>query len=155
MEARGFGTAAQAAVAAAIRVVHNSIGALFAIWVLVGIDAYTGTYDRLFGFLPFLPEGRTGALIGTIFVLLGWTVFASIIQAAVYRRGLTRWPADVPGADAVAPPDAGEAPQEAAEPPAVHRGRFDPRAVVVAAFIAFAVLLSGTHWPASARSPPG
>src|SRR4051794_16787665 len=39
MEARGSGTVAQTLAAAAIRIVHNTIGAAFAIWVLVGIDA--------------------------------------------------------------------------------------------------------------------
>jgi hypothetical protein len=100
MQARGHGTVAQAAAAAGIRVVHNALGAAFAIFVLVGVDAYTGTYDRLLGWLPILPSGETGALIATVLSLLGWAVFASTIQALVYRRGLMRWPAD--------PPDPGE-----------------------------------------------
>lgn len=137
MEARGRGTVAQALAAAAIRIVHNTIGAAFAIFVLVGIDAYTGTYERLLGWVPFLPEGRTGALLATVISIVAWTGFASTVQAMVYRRGLTRWPAD--------PEDAEQHPLlTATEPPA--GARFDPRAVVVAAAVAFAVLLSGTEW---------
>lgn len=139
MQARGHGTVAQALAAGAIRVVHNAVGAAFAIFVLVGVDAYTGTYDRLLGWLPILPSGHTGALIATIISLVAWAVFASAVQAIVYRRGLMRWPADPPDPDEpLEVSERGTRPAEA---------RFDPRAVVVAAAIAFAVLLSGTTWP--------
>ena len=58
MEVRGHGTVAQALAAAAIRLAHNTLGTAFYIWVIVGLDAYAGTYDTIFGFLPFLPDGR-------------------------------------------------------------------------------------------------
>ena len=145
MEARGRGTAAQALAAAAIRVAHNVPGAAFYIWVIIGLEAYAGSYDTLFGWLPFLPDGTTGALVGTALSLVGWTVFASIVQAVVYRRGLRRWPPESgrehgPPAD---PAGAVAAPSLRPRPPGA---RFDPRAVTLAAILAFAVLLSGTAW---------
>jgi hypothetical protein len=139
MEARGRGTFAQALAAAAIRLVDNLAATAFYVWVILGIDAYTGSYDKLFGDLPLLPEGRTGALVATALSLAVWTVLASAVQAIVYRRGLRRWPAAA-GADrdGAAPPPARRAPPAGA--------RFDPRAVTVAAIVAFAVLLAGTGW---------
>jgi hypothetical protein len=144
MEARGFGTAAQALAAAAIRVAHNVPGAAFYIWIIVGLDAYVGSYDNIFGWMPFLPDGATGALLGTALSLVGWTIGASIVQAMVYRRGLQRWgtaaataPAVVEDVDDPLPP----------RRPRPAGARFDPRAIVLAAILAFAVLLSGTAWP--------
>jgi hypothetical protein len=143
MEARGLGTAAQALAAAAIRFAHHVVGVLFYVWLILGIDAYTGTYDRLLGWLPLLPEGRTGALIATALSVVAWTVSASIVQAVVYRRGLRRWPAEPP-----APVAAPSAPAPAAEPRAQATARrFDPRAVFLSAFVAFAVLIASTAWP--------
>jgi hypothetical protein len=139
MEARGHGTVAQALAAAAIRLAHHVLGVLFYVWLILGIDAYAGTYDRLLGWLPLLPDGRTGALIATALSILGWTAGASAVQAIVYRRGLRRWPA----AGATAPSREEPAPRT---PPACDP-RFDPRAVVLAAVVAFSVLLASTAWP--------
>ena len=99
-----------------------------------GLDAYAGSYDALaerFGFTL----GERGTLVLTPAGLLVWGVFASTVQVGVYRRGLGGWP------------DAAAAAAEA--PPARERtaGRFDPRAVTLAAAVAFALLLSGTDWP--------
>lgn len=139
MEARGHGTVAQALAAAAIRIGHNVPGTAFYIWIIVGLEAYAGSYDTLFGWIPLLPDGTAGALIGTALTLVGWTVFASTVQAMVYRRGLRIWPADpeMPDPAADAPP----------RRPRPANARFDPRAVVVAAMVAFAVLVTGTAWP--------
>ena len=139
MEVRGFGTAAQACAAAVIRLTHNTAGTAFYIWVIVGLDAYAGTYDTIFGFLPFLPDGEAGALAGTAVTLLIWTVVGSTLQALVYRRGLRRWPADpaAPDPDAEPPPPRTDVPH----------ARFDPRAVFGAAVVAFVLLLAGTDWP--------
>jgi len=140
MEVRGFGTVAQACAAGAIRLTHNTIGTAFYIWVIVGLSAYAGTYDTVIRFfLPFLPDGETGALIGTGVTLLVWTVVGSTLQALVYRRGLRRWPADpeAPDPDAEPPPPRTDAPH----------ARFDPRAVFGAAVVAFALLLASTDWP--------
>ena len=62
----------------------------------------------------------------------------------VYRRGLRSW--DAIGAEA--PPEGPAASTAAvAEPARPHDGRFDPRAVSLAAAVAFGLLLSGTSWP--------
>ena len=136
MEVRGHGTVAQACAAAVIRLTHNTLGTAFYIWVIVGLSAYAGTYDTIFGFLPFLPDGETGALAGTAVTLLIWTVVGSTVQALVYRRGLRRWPAD---------PDA---PEHTELPPRTDapNARFDPRAVLVAAIVAFALLIASREW---------
>jgi hypothetical protein len=143
MEARGRGTVAQALAAAAIRLAHHVVGFVFYAWLILGIDAYTGTYDRLLGWLPLLPDGRTGALIATGLSMLAWAAGASTVQAVVYRRGLGRWPAPSQGAPAAvqAPPSA---PSSSAP---VARPRFDPRAVLLAAVVAFIVLVASTAWP--------
>src|SRR3712207_1283895 len=73
MEARGHGTIAQGLAAAVIRIVHNSAATAFYIWVIVGLDAYAGSYDTIFGFLPFLPEGESGALVATAVTICIWT----------------------------------------------------------------------------------
>jgi hypothetical protein len=57
---------------------------------------------------------------------------------AVYRRGLREWVEPEPG---------GEEPEPAAETAAdTARRRFDPRAVALAATLAFALLLASTDW---------
>ncbi|HEV3002621.1 MAG TPA: hypothetical protein VGW75_17930 [Solirubrobacteraceae bacterium] len=148
MEARGRGTVAQALAAAAIRLAHHVVGVLFYVWLILGIDAYAGSYDRLLGWLPLLPEGRTGALIATALAILGWTVGASVVQAVVYRRGLRRWPADG-SPSPLSDVSLGAARAVPARAPAVAVAvapRFDPRAVVLAAVVAFAVLVASTAW---------
>jgi hypothetical protein len=166
MEARERSVAAQVAVAAAIRIGSNVTGTLLYVWILLGLDAYTESYERLLGWLPFLPDGRLGAALATGLGIAVWTVFASVVQVFVYRRGLHRWPDDA--TEPPAPPAAGDPapgprlvpaaahlptpvphgpPATAAPLPADAGGRFDPRAVTVAAVIAFAVLLSGIGWP--------
>ena len=164
MEARGRGTVAQAFAAAAVRLAHHLLGVFLYVWLILGIDAYAGSYDRLLGWVPLLPEGRTGALIATGLAMMGWTVGASIVQAVVYRRGLRRWPED-----GAAPPVAGSSPPAAASPPPAaapaagvsataaapltaparpaRPPRFDPRAVTFAAVVAFSLLIASTSWP--------
>ena len=63
-------------------------------------------------------------------------VFYSVTQVLVYRWALTSWPENVEPAAAPAA-DPGE-----------DRGslRFDPRAITLAAALAFGLLLSGTDW---------
>jgi hypothetical protein len=140
MEVRGHGTVAQSLATIAMRAAQNLAGTLFYIFVIVGLDAYTGSYVRLFGWIPVLPETEAGALIGAAIVLVAWAVGASITQVLVYRRGLRRWPADATlegaGHHARAP--------RRAQPAGA---RFDPRAVALAATVAFAILLTGTWWP--------
>ena len=106
-------------------------------WVALagGLDVYTETYESLTGWTGFMPQGKTAALVLTAVSIVAWTVFASVVQVLVYRRGLTRWPQ--------APQATGARAAEELEPVA---GRFDPRAVALAATIAFVVLVAGLHW---------
>jgi hypothetical protein len=123
---------------AAIRFVHTTLTVAFFVLVLAGgIDVYTETYDRIASHLPLLPEGTRAALIATAAGLVAWAAFASTVQVLVYRRGLRRWPAGA------------EAPTERGVPdaPDLVRRRFDPRAISLAAAIAFCLLLASTAWP--------
>ena len=120
-----------------IRLAHYVVLTAALVWIILGgVDAYVGSYDTLTGWLGILPEGKRGALIVTVFINVVLAIFYSATQVLVYRWALTSWPENVVPA---APPlvDAGE-----------DRGslRFDPRAITLAAAIAFAVLLSGTDW---------
>jgi len=152
MEGRGRGPFAQGLAAAAIRLGHNLPGSAFYVFLILGSDAYAGSFDRLAGWVPFVPEGLTAALVAGLAAILAWTVVASAVQVGVYRRGLRRWtdggapepsrltPLAPAGAgDGVGGPDAGLRAAPGAR-------RFDPRAVVVAAVIAFTVLLTGVGW---------
>ncbi len=108
-----------------------------AIWIVLGgVDAYVGSYDTLTGWLGILPEGERGALIVTVVLNVGLAAFYTVTQVLVYRWALSSWPAQPSEVHALA---AG---------PSEDRGskRFDPRAITLAAGIAFALLLSGTWW---------
>jgi hypothetical protein len=107
------------------------------VWIVLGgLDAYAGSYDALTGWLGILPKGERGALIVTAVVNVGLAVFYSVTQVLVYRWALSSWPEGAP--HAVAP----------ASDPGEDRGsaRFDPRAITLAATLAFGLLLSGTDW---------
>jgi hypothetical protein len=137
LHARSASVTLQMLVCGVIRLLQNALTAAFAIVVLTGIDAYTEFYDRIAGFIPLLPEGGTAAAVATVVSLVVWAVFASIVQVLVYRRGLQSWPT---GEDPLH-----VHPEEAAgDLPA--GGRFDPRAVVLSAAIAFGVLLASISW---------
>jgi len=139
LERRGVGALGQFLACSAGRVLHNTLATAFFIWIILGgLDAYAGTYDELLGRLPLFPRGEEGALLFTAASMVVWTVVASSVQVHVYRRGLTRWPA----ADDIGTrtrPDAGQGSEARVR-------RFDPRAVAVAAAIAFGVLLASTEW---------
>ena len=136
MEARGFRPLAQIAACAVFRVLTNAAGAAFFIWVIAGgLDAYAGSYDAVAERLGFtLGERGTLALTGA--ALLVWGAFASTVQVGVYRRGLGAWPASRSSPSPTPRPADGRS-----------GGRFDPRAVALAAAVAFALLLAGTDWP--------
>ncbi len=133
LEARGASAGTEVVACALVRIIHNLATTAFFIWVILGgLDAYAGTYDAL----PFFPGGVTAALVLTGVTLLAWTVFASIVQVLVYRRGLRTWP---------------EGSGQAAEgverrDPSPEPGRFDPRLVSLVALVGFVVLLSSTAW---------
>jgi hypothetical protein len=121
----------------AIRLTHYVVLTAALVWIVLGgLDAYAGSYDTLTGWLGILPEGERGALIVTAVLNVGLAIFYSVTQVLVYRWALGSWP---------------EAPPEAHVPaagPAQDRGseRFAPRAITLAATVAFVLLLSGTWW---------
>lgn len=138
LEARGTAPALQVLVCGAIRLLHNAATTALFIWVITGgLDAYSGTYERLAGKVGIeLTVGWT--LILTVVGLLAWAAFASTVQVIVYRRGIRSWKDNEVAAE-----------EEAAEErsAAEWQPRYDPRAVAVAATLAFAVLLASTSWP--------
>ncbi|MEA2331818.1 MAG: hypothetical protein QOH58_1956 [Thermoleophilaceae bacterium] len=142
LEARGWPPLPQILACAAIRLLHNAATTAFFIWVVTGgLDAYAGTYDAL-GRRLGLEIGTADALAVTAAGLLGWAAFASTVQVLVYRRGLRDWDriaAEVGQAERAVPGGAAVA--------AGHGRRFDPRAVTLAAAVAFGLLLAGTAWP--------
>jgi hypothetical protein len=144
LEARGWPLLPQIAACAALRLLHNAATTAFFIWVITGgLDAYAGTYDAL-GRRVGIEVGSADALALTAAGLLGWAAFASTIQVLVYRRGLARWDEPAGHASYVGHESDGE---RNARAPERRPGRqFDPRAIAVAAAIAFALLLSGTSW---------
>ena len=87
-----------------------------------------------------MPQGAAAALAVTAAGQVLWAIFFSTIQVAAYRRALREWPAG--GRAEPARPPARRA------APAAERGsgRFDPRAIVVAALLASALLLASTSW---------
>ena len=138
LHARGAGLWPQLLACALVRLLHNAATTAFFIWVIAGgLDAYAGTYDAL-GRRVGLEVGTADALALTLAGLLAWAAFASTVQVLVYRHGLRMWASD-PDTQR---PVSDTPPREAASPP----DRFDPRAVVVAAVIAFVLLLASTEW---------
>jgi hypothetical protein len=142
LEARGWRPLPQILACAAIRLIHNTATTAFFIWVITGgLDAYAGTYDAI-GRRLGLEIGTADALALTLVSLLVWAAFASTVQVLVYRRGLARWD-EVASQEALVermverPRGDGGAPKQR---------RFDPRAIALAAAVAFALLLAGTHW---------
>jgi hypothetical protein len=140
LEARGVGARTQMLVCAAIRLVQNALTSAFVIVVLTGLDVYLDSYDTIAGVIPLLPEGRAAAWTVTVASLVAWAAFASAVQVWVYRRGLHAWPR--PGEEHSLHVDA----PVSEEPDREHAGRFDPRAVALAAAIAFALLVSSISW---------
>jgi hypothetical protein len=139
LHARGVGFWPQLLACATVRLLHNAATTAFFIWVITGgLDAYAGTYDAI-GRRIGIDVGTGDALVLTLLSLLAWAAFASTVQVLVYRRGLMAW--EEPDAEPVA-----ELPQQVTRAEPVPAGRFDPRAVAGAAFIAFVLLLSSTAW---------
>jgi hypothetical protein len=137
LEARSVRPATQALACGLIRLAHNTAVTAFFIWVVAGgLDAYAGTYDTLAGRLG-LDVDSAAALTLTGAGLLAWAVFASVVQVGVYRRGLRRWHDSTEQSRAEDPVE---------EEEARGAGRFDPRAVALAAVVAFALLLTSTAW---------
>jgi hypothetical protein len=169
LEARGVAVLPQILACAAIRLLHNAATTAFFIWVIAGgLDAYAGTYDAI-GRRIGIEVGSAEALGLTVAVLLAWAAFASTVQVLVYRRGLRGWDrlaGASPGDETDVCRDIGGKRQardvsraigdqrNARDPgapdrarPAGGRRRWDPRAITLAAAVAFALLLASTSWP--------
>jgi hypothetical protein len=144
LEARRWAVPAQVLACAALRLLHNTATTAFFIWVIAGgLDAYAGTYDAI-GRRLGLEVATADALALTAAGLLGWAAFASTVQVLVYRRGLRAWDGIERDAICVDGNSCRKC-REGAQP--VRERRFDPRAVALAAAVAFALLLSSTSWP--------
>jgi hypothetical protein len=124
-----------------VRLAQNGATTAFFIWVITGgLDAYAGTYDAI-GRHIGLEIGSADALVLTAIGLVAWAAFASTVQVLVYRRGLASWDQLAAHPTDIDPNMSGQRkPRDEFEP------RFDPRAVTLAALVAFALLLSGTEW---------
>jgi len=132
----------------AIRLVHYAVlMAFFVFVVLGGIDAVTTTYERLTGWLGVVPDGPVAALGALAAGNVAWALFFSVTQVAIYRRALGAWPAPEHGSAPVSGPG-GTVRATAVGPGDTIRtpGRFDPRAVVLAAVLASGLLLASTAW---------
>jgi hypothetical protein len=139
LQARGARPATEFLACLALRLVHYAVLlAAFIFVILGGIDEFTGSYETLTGWLGIVPQGAAAALAVTAAGQVLWAIFFSAVQVAAYRRALATWPA--------LPEPGGEPPVPAA---AEERGsgRFDPRAIVLAALLATALLLASTSWP--------
>jgi hypothetical protein len=144
LHARGIGFWPQLAACALVRLIHNAATTAFFIWVIAGgLDAYAGTYDAI-GRRVGIEVGTADALVLTAVSLLAWAFFASTVQVLVYRRGLRAWPPDDSIEERPDPGWSGKVAISATKPG--HPGRFDPRAVVLSAVVAFALLLGSTEW---------
>ena len=141
MYARGRRVASQIGACAAIRATDQAIFTAFYIWIVGGVGAYTATYDAIAGNIPGTPAGTGAALGATALGLVLWTVFASVVQVLVYRAALQAWPESAAAGDRIGWV---EAPADAR--PHARSPRYDPRAVALAAVVAFCVLISTTAW---------
>ena len=143
LHARGARLPAQLAACFAIRFAHYTVlNAVFVFIILGGLDAYVGSYEALTGWTGVLPQGQTAAVVLGLASSVVAAIFYTTIQVLVYLRALGEWPADtpVPGHGAAA------GPSDAAGL-GTGSGRFDPRAIALAAVVATALLLTGTSWP--------
>ena len=148
LHARDVGFWPQLLACASVRLVHNAATTAFFIWVVTGgLDAYAGTYDAI-GRRIGIEVGTADALALTLLGLLAWAAFASAVQVLVYRRGLRAWgePISERQHREDAPRGAWQQKGAASAANCFQLGRFDPRAVAAAAFIAFVLLLSSTAW---------
>jgi hypothetical protein len=141
LQARGARVVTEFLACLGLRLVHYAILLTAFIYVILGgIDEFTGSYETLTGWLGIVPQGPEAAIAVTAAGQTLWAIFFTTLQVAAYRRALGNWPAADPAAPG-ADPTPGAPPGE--RPP----GRFDPRAVVLAALLASALLLASTSWP--------
>jgi hypothetical protein len=149
LHARGVGFWPQLAAGAAVRLLHNAATTAFFIWVIAGgLDAYAGTYDAV-GRRVGIEVGTADAVALTLASLLAWAAFASTVQVLVYRRGLRQWDGEEAAAERqhrreARRPGGGDSVRFPPRTPTT--SRFDPRAIAVAAVVAFVLLLASTEW---------
>jgi hypothetical protein len=138
LEARGAHPLTEFVACLALRLVHYAVLlAAFIFVILGGVDEFTGSYETLTGWLRIVPQGAAAALAVTAAGQVLWAIVFSAIQVAAYRRALGSWPLPERTED-----------EPAAMPSAPERGsgRFDPRAIVIAALLASGLLLASTSW---------
>ena len=143
MHARGRGMLTQSLACGLIRIANLVAGYAFFIWIVLGgLAVYADGYDVVWDWVPGVPEGVAGAVAFTAAGILVWTAVASPFQVWIYRRALRHWPV-ADEKDIAALPA-----HRADDRPAARRmPRFDPRAVALAAALAFTGLLLSTAWP--------
>ena len=142
LHARGRGKLVQLVVCGLLRLAHNAATTAFFIWVIAGgLDAYAGTYDALGRHLGF-EVGTADALVAMGWGLLAWALFASAVQ--VLDTGAACSPGTTWNGARPRPPRRARlaSPASPAQP-----GRFDPRAVSLAAALAFGPCWPSTSWP--------
>jgi len=135
LQRRGRSLLTLALAGAAVRTGYYVATSAFSILVLIGLDAYVGSYEQLRQRLGFLPEGEAAALWLTVVMLVVWSLGAGLVQAWVLRRGLRDWD-DHAGQGEVDPDSATPKPPSPAHPRA--------GLLVAVALVGFAVTLSGT-----------
>jgi hypothetical protein len=136
MHARGRRPAALFAVCLVIRLAYYAVLTSFTLFVLLGPKGFKGSYEALFGWLPFLPHGLAGALTLTAISNLVFGIILSTIQVGFYRHALTGWP------DRLL-----ERPPQRPGPPADHqRAGADPRVALAVAAAVTVVLLVSHNW---------
>ncbi len=115
LQARGARAATEFLACLALRLVHYAVLlAAFIFVILGGVDEFTGSYEKLTGWLGIVPQGPGAALAVTAVGQTLWAIFFSTLQVAAYRRALGAWPADEPGAGTAAEPAVAEAAVRAA-----------------------------------------
>jgi hypothetical protein len=143
MQARGAGRAARLAACLAIRLTHYALlNVIFVTLVVGGLDEYVATYDKVAGWLHFLPKGQTAAVLLTVAGSIVYGLAFSTIQVLVCERALDRWP---PGEEHAAP----DTPLTARERP---RRVFLAPALVAIAWVA---MLAHLTWPVLAAVGAG
>ena len=93
MHARGRRWRSMFAVCVAIRLALYAALTSFTVFVLLGPAGYKGSFDALFGWLPFLPDSLAGALLITaITQFLSPRSSFRRSRLSLYRRALGAWP---------------------------------------------------------------
>lgn len=151
LAARGAPRAVQVGACAAVRAFFNAITTvIFIVIIAGGVSNYAGTYEATLGRIPGAPQGADAALIATLVGIVLWSLGASWFQVHVFHRASRRWSEEGGiGAGRRPAPDPQQAdiPAIPGEQPTARRRRFDPRAVIAAAVIAFVLLLLSTSPP--------